>query len=67
MVFFTFPGGCGSFQSDGRRSKRERPTRMSRKLCAFGCDAESPIGNRLFFEIAELTKLVHYLNNQLHS
>ena len=45
----------------------KKPTRMSRKLCAFGCDAESPIGSRLFFEIAELTKLVHYLDNQLHS
>ena len=38
-----------------------------RRLCAFGCDAESPIGNRSFFEIAELTTLVHYLNNPLHS
>ena len=45
-------------------SKRDKPTRTFRKSCAFGCDAESPIGNRLFVEIAELTKLVHYLGNQ---
>ena len=51
----------------GNCSKRDRPTRMFRRSCAFGCGAESPIGNRLFVEIAELTKLVHYLGNQLHS
>lgn len=48
-------------------SKQDKPTRTFRKSCASGCDAESPIGNRLFVEIAELTKLVHYLGNQLHS
>ena len=26
-------------------SKRDKPTRIFRKSCAFGCDAESPIGN----------------------
>ena len=48
-------------------SKRDRPTRMFRRFCAFGCGAESPIGSQLFAEIAELTKLVHYLGNQLHT
>ena len=51
----------------GNCSKRDRPTRTFRRSCAFGCGAESPIGNRLFVEIAELTKLVHYLGNPLHS
>ena len=51
----------------GNCSKRDRPTRTFRRFCAFGCGAESPIGNQLFVEIAELTKLVHYLGNRLHS
>ena len=39
------------------------PTRTSRKLCAFDCDVGFPIGNQSNAEIADPTKLAHYVNN----